>query len=108
MKIQKCKIFGFVVPIFLILTYDLDFVRTYIQDEQKVKKSSFQENEIIPFYKDSLKTVLGRTKSELVIAFPKFTLSGNKRFRIELFEKNGGRNLILEIKNSQLLRTRNL
>lgn len=90
------------------LTYDLDFIRTYIQDEQKVKKSSFQEKEIIPFYKDSLKTVLGRTKSELVIALPKFTLSGNKRFRIELFEENGGRNLFLEIKNRQLLRARNL
>lgn len=90
------------------LTYDLDFTRTYIQDEQKVKRSSFQETEIIPVYKDSLRTVLGGTKSELFIAVPKFTLSDNKRFRIELFEKNGGRDFFLEIKNHQLLRARNL
>jgi conjugative transposon TraN protein len=90
------------------LTYDLDFIRTYIQDEQKVKRSSFQETEIIPIYKDSLRAVLGGTKSELLIAVPKFTLSRNKRFRIELFEKDGGRDLFLEIKNHQLLRTRNL
>jgi conjugative transposon TraN protein len=90
------------------LTYDLGFIRTYIQDEQKVKRSSFQETEITPVYKDSLRAVLGGTKSELLIAFPKFTLSRNKRFRIELFEKDGGRDLFLEIKNHQLLRTRNL
>lgn len=37
-----------------------------------------------------------------------FTLSDGKEFRIELFEKNGGRNLFLEIKNRQLLGARNM
>jgi hypothetical protein len=90
------------------LYYSIDFTPSYYHVLQKLKRSSFQETEIIPVYKDSLRTVLGGTKSELLIAVPKFTLSDNKRFRIELFEKNGGRDFFLEIKNHQLLRARNL
>ncbi len=90
------------------LSLDIDFVRTFMQDQQKVKRSSFQDYEMIPLFKDSLRTVPGHSKSQFVIVMPKFTLSGQKQFRIELFEKNEGRNLSIQTKNRELLKSVNL
>jgi conjugative transposon TraN protein len=100
--------FGFEIANKSSMAYDINFIRTYIQDQQKTKRSSFQEQEVIPLFKDSLQMVAGKTKSNFVIVLPKFTLSDNKRFLIEIFEKNGERNLSLKIKSRKLLRARNL
>jgi hypothetical protein len=43
-----------------------------------------------------------------VIIVPKFTIPDKKEFLIELFEKNGGRHLTLQIKNKHLLKAKTL
>lgn len=88
------------------LDYDVDFIRMYIRDKRQIKRSSIQEQEIIPVYKEKLFTIPGGKESRFVIVVPKFTIPDKKKFVIEMFEKNGGRNITLEVKNKHLLRSK--
>jgi conjugative transposon TraN protein len=84
------------------LDYDPDFLRLYIKDKKRSKRSSAQDREIIPINKLVLPTIQGRSSSNFVIAVPKFTIPNKKRFYLEVFERNGGRNISLNIKNRHL------
>jgi len=99
---------GFVIKNKSDLSYPIDFVRTYITDQQKIKRASNQENEILPVFKDTTSLIDGHSKIQYVLAIPRFTLADYKQFRIELFEKNGARNLVLSINNRQLLKAKPL
>jgi len=90
------------------LEYNLDFLRLYIRDRQKAKRTSVQEKEILPVYEDSNIPVAGDSSITHVLALPAFTLAGGKQFVVEAYEKNGGRSLTLFIKNKTLLRARKL
>jgi conjugative transposon TraN protein len=90
------------------LPYNIDFTRLYIRDKQKIKRSSLQERDIIPLYKDTITDVAGETTVKWIVAVPKFTIPDNRQFVFEMYEKNGGRHLNLEVKNRQLFEARNL
>jgi conjugative transposon TraN protein len=100
--------FGFVIKNRSDLGYPVDFVRTYITDQQKIKRASNQQTEIIPAFKDTTSMVDGNSTIRYIIGVPRFTLADHKQYRIELFEKDGARNLVLAIKNKQLLRAKPL
>lgn len=86
------------------INYDVDFLRFYIQDRQKVKRTASQEVDINPIYvHGSSKIIKARSTEELVCALEKFTIPDAKRLRMEMFEKNGGRNLNLSIKNKTIV-----
>lgn len=89
------------------INYDVDFLRFYIEDRQKVKRTASQEVDIKPIYvfgdADKIK---GRTTEDVVYALEKFTIPDAKRLVIEMFEKNGGRNLNLSIKNKTIVNAR--
>jgi conjugative transposon TraN protein len=84
------------------LDYLPDFTRLYITDRRRVKRTSVQDHEILPIYSDSLGLIPGRAQSTFIVSIPRFTIPNGKQFRIELFERNGGRNLSLAIKNKYL------
>ncbi len=90
------------------LDYNLDFIRLYVRDRQKTKRTSVQEREITPVYEDTLAPIPGDSSITHVLAIPAFTLAGGKQFVIEAYEKNGGRNLTLYIKNKTLFRAKKL
>lgn len=90
------------------LDYNIDFIRLYIRDRQKAKRTSVQEKEILPVYEDSTCPIPGDSAITHVLAVPAFTLAGGKQFIIEAYEKNGGRSLALYIKNKSLLQARKL
>jgi conjugative transposon TraN protein len=90
------------------LRYDLDFVRFYIKDKKIAKRSSIQEREILPVYTDRVSMIGGKDQQRITIAVPKFTIPNNKEFFVEVFEKNGGRNVTLKLKNKHLLRAKSL
>lgn len=90
------------------LSYDVDFVRLYVKDKQHSKRSSVQEQALVPSYIDSLHQVRGRSENKVVIALPQFTIPKNKEFRIDLFEKNGGRHLSLQVSNKHLSKTKSI
>ena len=99
-------VFGFRIANLSNLDYDIDFVRMYIRDKQQVKRSSIQEQEIMPVYKNNFKTIAGTEKDQIVIIVPKFTIPDKREFFIEVYEKNGGRHISLRIKNKHLLKAK--
>ncbi len=89
------------------INYDVDFLRFYIQDQKKAKRTASQEVDVKPVYiygQDRL--VPGKSSVDIVYALEKFTIPDAKHLVIEMFEKNGGRNLNLFIKNRTIVNAR--
>lgn len=90
------------------LPYPPDFLRLYIRDERRVKRSSQQETEIVPVYKSRLGVIPGESQATYIIAVKAFTIPDNKQCMAELYEANGGRNISLSISNRRLLEAKSL
>lgn len=86
------------------IKYDVEFLRFYIRDKSTVKRTASQELSLKPIYVyGNPSPIPGRSAVEVVYAFEKFTIPEAKNLNIELFEKNGGRNLLLSIKNKTIV-----
>ncbi len=84
--------------------YDIKAIRFFIRDKKKSKRTAVQETEIHPLYiygNDT--TIEGKSSQISVIALPKFTLPDDKYLFIQVFEKNGGRELNIRVKNHNIL-----
>ncbi len=92
------------------IDYQADHVRFYIRDSKKSKKVALQEDELQPVsgYPENGITAVSDNSQVVVYAFEKFTLSEGKKLTIEITERTGGRNLIMEIKNKHILKARKL
>ena len=90
------------------VTYDVDFVKFYIQDKKVAKRTAEQALEITPIYvyNGSQKKIEVKGKLEQVYVFKKFTIPEQKQLIIEVYEKGGGRNVKLSLANSDLLKAR--
>lgn len=87
------------------INYDIDQLRFFIRDQKKSKRTASQELEILPIFTTSdTSKISDRSQVSLVFAISKFTIPEKKVFTLELIEKNGGRHLELNIKNSDLTR----
>lgn len=86
------------------INYDIDQLRFFIRDQRKSKRTASQEIEILPLFSTS-NSMLIPDKSEvnLVCALSKFTIPEKKYLTIQLIEKNGGRQLEIDIKNNDLI-----
>ena len=86
------------------ITYDIDFLRFYIQDKMKVKRTASQEVNIKPVYVyGDDQQIPANTVQDIVYALEKFTIPDAKRLHIEMFEKNGGRSQELSIRNKTIV-----
>ena len=86
------------------IDYDIDFMRFYIRDKRKSKRTATQEIEIKPLYVTGNTTqVKANAQNIIVIALGKFTLPNAKYLAIEINEKNGGRNLAMKVKNKKIM-----
>lgn len=87
------------------INYDIDQLRFFIRDSRKIKRTASQEIEIVPlFIHNNLSTINGESEGTTVFALPKFTIPDKKHLVIQLMEKNGGRHIELQLKNTKLLR----
>lgn len=87
------------------IDYDIDFLRFYIRDKTKGKRTAIQESELKPlFIAGNKRQVKARNKNVVVVALEKFTLPDAKFLAIELSEKNGGRRLFMKVNNSKIIR----
>lgn len=87
------------------INYDVDQLRFFIRDQKKSKRTASQELEIIPLFATSnFSKISDHSELTLVFALSKFTIPEKKHFTLQLIEKNGGRHLELNIKNSDLTR----
>lgn len=89
------------------IRYDVEFLRFYIKDRTKAKRTASQEISLVPLsvYGD-LVSVAGSAEQHVVFALEKFTVPDAKRVTIEMYEKNGGRDLMLRLKNRTIVRAR--
>ena len=86
------------------INYDVDQLRFFIRDQRKSKRTASQEIEIMPLFNTGdFSRISDNSKITAVFALPKFTIPEKKKFTMQVFEKNGGRHLELNIKNRNLV-----
>ena len=85
------------------INYDIDQLRFFIRDQKKSKRTASQEIEVLPLFATSnVKTIADESEVSVVFALPKFTISEKKYFVIQLIEKDGWRNVGLNVRNGDL------
>jgi conjugative transposon TraN protein len=85
------------------IDYDIDFVKVYIRDLRKSKRTSSQELEVHPlFIAGDTSRIKAEGKNDIVIALEKFTIPEAKYLAIEVNEKNGGRHLFVKLGNYRI------
>jgi conjugative transposon TraN protein len=91
------------------IRYDIQSMRFFIKDRKRVKRTAAQEVEVVPSYVSAdINSVSGHGSLRVVYVLNKFTISDAKNLDIELFEKNGGRNLKLRIDNQRIVKAKRL
>jgi len=89
------------------ISYDIDAIRFIIRDMRKSKRTATQEREIKPLYLyGNIKNVKGKLTQTCVIALPKFTLLDAKYLSIQVLEKNGGRDLHLNLQDWHIIQAK--
>jgi len=80
------------------LDYDVNFLKVAVQTRKKGKKKSLQtlyKEPLLKYYMPE--KIAANTSRELVYVLPKFSLSKDQRVVLELKEKNGERNVKLNV-----------
>lgn len=87
--------------------FHVDFVNFKVVDKKVAKRTVVQERALTPLrvYKP-LGEVAAAAVGTNVFLLDQFTLSDDKVLLIEIFEKNGGRQQVLQVENSDLVRAR--
>lgn len=91
-----------------LLDYPPEYVRFFIQDKKRSKRTVVQEKELSPVFAVPMGTVKGRTTVHWAVAFTPFTIGRGQQLVIKVAEKNGGRTLVLPVSHKALLKTRQL
>jgi hypothetical protein len=87
------------------IDYDVNFLRFYIRDKKKSKRTASQENELMPLHiAGNTSLVKANDHNSIVVALDKFTIPDAKYLAIEIGEKNGGRNLLLKLNNRKIIK----
>ena len=89
--------------------YDVDYLRLFIRDSRKAKRTASQELLVKPlFTQGNDKTIRGKSRETIVYVTDKFTIPDSKKLYIEVMEESGGRHLRLTIKNKTIVDARQL
>lgn len=57
-----------------LIAYQPDFVRFFIRDKKRAKRTAIQEIELQPLYSDAGSIITGQSSGEMLLAFPPFTI----------------------------------
>ncbi|MEJ5053694.1 conjugative transposon protein TraN [Sphingobacterium sp. MYb382] len=84
--------------------FNIDFVNFKVVDKKVAKRTVVQEKAMTPLriYKP-LDEIGGNTVDQNVFLLDQFTITDDKVLIIEIFEKNGGRQQVLQVENSDLV-----
>jgi len=86
------------------INYDIDFLKFFVRDNSRIKRTASQEIEAKPIFKnEDVTTVAARSDQEIVFVLEKFTIPDSKHLAVEMFEKKGGRHYSLKIKNRAIV-----
>ena len=87
------------------VSFNVDYITFKIVDRKVAKRTAMQEQVIEPLRSyNHITGVAGNKDERTVFALPKFTIPDDKQLVIELTEKDGGRNQILFVENTDLIR----
>ena len=87
------------------IDYDVQSLKFFINDKQRVKRTASQEFESIPVFVYNKKSkIKGESTISTIYVLKKFTIPDAKALDIEMFEKDGGRNLNVRIENRDIIR----
>ncbi|MCT4319612.1 conjugative transposon protein TraN [Elizabethkingia anophelis] len=91
------------------LPFIIDAVTFSIVDKKKAKKTIFQDQTLTPLriYKVPDK-VMESSEESNVFMLEQFTLTKDKILLIEIYEKNGDRNQLIEIKSSAIIKAKTI
>ena len=79
---------------------DIDILRFKITDKKLVKRTAIQETYIKPLKSfNEQRTIEENSIARAVYVLPKFTISSDKIFIVQLIEKGGARNLTIQIES---------
>jgi conjugative transposon TraN protein len=81
------------------IPYEVNFIKMYVRDREKVRRTSYQELEVKSLYQTGNETikVAEKQKVKSIFVIPKLTITPDKIFYIECIEKAGGRHLHIEL-----------
>lgn len=89
------------------IPYDVDMLRLYTRDKQRVKRTAAQEIAELPLYiHGDANRIEGNAEVDLVYVLPKLTIPDAKVLTLQIIEKRGGRHLILDVKNKFIVRAK--
>lgn len=87
------------------IDYTIDYIRFFIRDKKKGKRTAVQEIELKPIYTvGNLNKISAEATSTVVFALEKFTIPDAKKLLLQVNEKNGGRHFSIRIKNKELMK----
>ena len=85
------------------IDYEVNYVRFYLRDKKKSKRTAVQETELMPLYTaGNASRVRANNRNIIVVALERFTIPDGKYLLLEIGEKNGGRNLTIKLGNRVL------
>lgn len=103
---QKILWFSFRIENHSLISYDPEFLKFFVHDRKRSKRTAVQQKELFPVADEKLLAVAGNDQSSLILGLPAFTINRKQEIRILLKEKNGGRNLELKLRHPELLKAR--
>ena len=87
------------------IKYDIQSLRFFVRDKKNLRRTASQEVELRPLYvRNETKSISGNGSADVVFVFQKFTIPDSKTLNIELFERDGGRNLKLHVGNHSIIK----
>lgn len=96
--------YRFIIANWSNVAYDIEQLRFFIRDQKRAKRTATQEIEITPIYVQRVPDrIAGKSRSIFVFALPKFTIPDQKYLAVQMMEKNGGRHVIMKLKNRHIL-----
>lgn len=89
--------------------FNIDFVNFKVVDKKVAKRTVVQEKAMNPLrmYKP-LTQIAGNSTDQNVFLLDQFTITDDKILVIEIFEKNGGRQQVLQVENSDLVHAKSI
>lgn len=82
------------------------YVRVFLEDRKRVRRTATQDVGLVPVYTRGLSVVAGRGRVAFAEAFAPFTVGRGKRLVVQLADDAGGRSLELVVRRKVVLRAR--
>ncbi len=92
------------------INYDIDFIRFYVRDLKKAKRTVTQERELYPIQVigSEYSHIKSKTQQNYVYVLNKFPLTEDRGLFIEIYEKNGGRHSYLQVSQKVILKAKSI